>query len=364
MPDSFLMTFRAMAQMLQIAVLPEISRRFSSGKLSKPLHLTQFRFSQKVLPDHSVEPIVELNNEVQLILHVKARRPIVAGQSSITLSDIYPEECFIDPPFANNKPMAYFLCQAAFLNFFNFFDFTPNAPDFLEAKSAVNVPYPILDFINAKNLHDTIHPVRQIQSLAAANWPPAPGYYPSALIAAHKDPAKIANPPFVEIVADAYNRNYWDEHFAFWEETNFFPNRISYLRKAVDEFFAGDFIASIFVLVPHFEGIVKDYLRATRGAAPSGFKSALKQLKDAMISRGVFMFPPQVLETIFSFLEQGSFWRDTGSLTSPAEQVNRHGIAHGVFTGFESKGIALKYLVLMDSLAFILLHDKILTGNL
>ena len=38
--------------------------------------------------------------------------------------------------------------------------------------------------------------------------------------------------------------------------------------------------------------------------------------------------------------------------------------AGGVFTNFENRDIALKYLILLDSLAYVLLHDKLLAGTL
>jgi hypothetical protein len=44
--------------------------------------------------------------------------------------------------------------------------------------------------------------------------------------------------------------------------------------------------------------------------------------------------------------------------------VNRYGIAHGIFTGFECESISLKYLILLDSLSFVLLHDRMLVGSL
>ena len=44
--------------------------------------------------------------------------------------------------------------------------------------------------------------------------------------------------------------------------------------------------------------------------------------------------------------------------------MTRNGIAHGIFKNFENRDIALKYLILLDSLTYILLHDKLLTEKL
>lgn len=44
--------------------------------------------------------------------------------------------------------------------------------------------------------------------------------------------------------------------------------------------------------------------------------------------------------------------------------MTRHGIAHGIFKNFENRDITLKYLILLDALAYVLLHDKLLAGTL
>jgi len=44
--------------------------------------------------------------------------------------------------------------------------------------------------------------------------------------------------------------------------------------------------------------------------------------------------------------------------------INRHGILHGIFTQFESEELSLKFLMLLDSLIFILLSDRLATGSL
>jgi hypothetical protein len=66
MADSSLITFRTMAQMLKIAVMPEILRRFSNGQLTKPFYLRAFRFSQRILPSGSAQPVIELNDEIRV----------------------------------------------------------------------------------------------------------------------------------------------------------------------------------------------------------------------------------------------------------------------------------------------------------
>jgi hypothetical protein len=83
-----------------------------------------------------------------------------------------------------------------------------------------------------------------------------------------------------------------------------------------------------------------------------------------VLSRKVLMFPREIVDQIFTYIETGTFLTQTGNVNDPAKEVTRHGIAHGVFKNFENRDIALKYLILLDSLAYVLLHDKLLAGTL
>jgi hypothetical protein len=224
--------------------------------------------------------------------------------------------------------------------------------------------YPILEFINAKNFRETVKPTEKLKLLSDNNWPPAPGYYPQVLLELYRKPEIINEPAFLEIVSKSYSTDYWDNRFVFWQETNFFPDRLQYLKRAITAHFDKDYIASIYVLVPQFEGIIKDYLTKTGNTPKEGFIDCVKDLRALILSRKILMFPKNIMETIFDYLRDGSFWKDTSTVPDPQSIINRHGIAHGFFTGFECEEISLKYLILLDALFFILLHDKMLTRSI
>lgn len=358
--------FRTISHLLKIFVYPEVEKRIKKGTIKEsglPLELFQFRAIQRKLPDGKVLPIVELNQEVNLKIEVKAKRQISAGEP-LTLNDIYPEECFISPPVYDGQPAAYFLCQHVFFDYLLLFDCRPNVPSIAEDLKKIKNPYPILDLINNKDLYDTIKPIEKIEILSNNNWPPAPGYYPQVLYDLHKDPTLINSPDFLEVVSKAYGTSYWAERFAFWDKTNFFPKRLPYLKRALDAHFNKDYIASIYILVPQFEGIIKDYLIECGQKTNGGFKDYIKGLKELIFSRKILMFPRGVFEMAFEYLETGSFWENSYKIKSPSTTINRHGIAHGVFTGFECEEISLKYLILLDLLSYILLHDKMLRQSI
>ena len=355
--------YRTISDIINLFLFPEIDKRIQNGIIKKsdlPLEIIQFRAIQKKQSDGSILLIVELNNEVNVIAECKAKRNITEGEP-LTLDDIYPEESFILPPFYDNEPAAYFLCQSIFFNFFQTHDFRPNLPGITEEElNGIKVPYPIVDLFNAKKLYEDINPIEKIKYLSDNNWPPAPGYYPQALFEMHKNATAINSHGFLKIVSDVYGNDYWNGRFTFWEETNFFDNRLPYLKRAKAAHFDEDYITSIYVLVPQFEGIIKDYIVECGITPKDGFKNHVKSLEELILSRKVLMFPQEALGIIFDYLTNGTFWKNSDTIFDPSKTINRHGIAHGAYTGFECEEISLKYLILLDLLSFVLLHDKML----
>ncbi len=361
-----MLKFRTISDLVNVYVLPEVESRCQKGILdvSKlPIEVGQFLIIQGKLPDGKVENIIKFNEEVNLQHKVKLKRPVEKKEigSIILLSDIYPDECFIVPPKHNGKDAAYFLCQSMLFDFFLCFDCEPNAPDFNEAEARNLIKYPVLDFINLKNFFQQVKPIEKLKSLASNNWPPAPGYHPHTFVFMHKNQTVALNDKeFFKIVSRSYSQEYWKNKIEFWEETNFFPNRIQYIKKAIDAHFQNDYISSIYVIVPQFEGIISNYIKECGERPDSDFEKSVIQLRKILLSRKILMFRKDLLDVIIDFLATGSFWKPTGRISDPTKIVNRHGIAHGVFTGFESEEVSLKYLILFDALWFLLLHDKML----
>lgn len=359
----YLSAYRPMSEMLRLAVVPEIERRVAAGTLTAdtlPIPVRQFRFVQG-----GGKSFVEINDEVQLKAQVRVTRALAVGEP-MTLSDMHPDECFLQPPEVDGRPAAFFLCQALFLNLMTMFDFTPNLPPELEdaKREPSRMPYPVAEVAQAADLAEKMKPIEKFAQLAAASWPPGPGLYPNVLWRVHQDPGILHKPEFADVVAAAYSEAYWKDRLAFWTETAFFRDRMKYVLKAVEEYLAGDYVASIYVLVPHIEGIVLDYLQAAGVTPRYRVESRVGDLKALVLSRKVLMFPRRVLDQVFAFIETGTFLAETGDVADPGQQVTRHGIAHGIFKNFESRDIALKYLILLDALAYVLLHDRLLAGKI
>ena len=357
-PSDWLMTYRPVSQMLAIFVLPEIDRRVASGVIAAgqlPIQVHQLRLVQPGAGHR-----VELNDEVQLQVDVAVKRPVKAGEP-VALNDIDPEKCFLKPPLLDGKPASYFLVQSAFLNLHVMFDFTQEpsgAPPVGGPAGAMK--YDVAGFVQAWSFVQAVKPLEKFRQLADLNWPPAPGYYPNVLAFAHNNPGLLAG----HAGAEAYGPELWAQRLSFWKEAKFFPGRLQYVQKAVERYLDGDWISAVYVAVPQFEGIIREYLVAAGVTLEKEFRQQIAQLRTLILSRRLLLFPRGLLDTILDCIETGTFWKNTHTIGDPSQEVNRHGIAHGVFTGFESRDIALKYLVLLDGLALLLLHDKTLTNKL
>ena len=210
--------FRTISHLLQIFVLPELKRRLSDASLDHsklPFEVKQFRAIQRKLPSGKVNPIVEINDEVQLEAKIKVKHPVKPGQP-LTLNDVYPDECYIKPPEFDGKPSAYFLCQCLVYDYHLFFDCEPNLPDFIvEDFEETKIPYPILEFLNVREFSRIVNPTDKLRVLSINNWPPAPGYYPGTFSALHNDPEIINDERILAEVTKSYNRAYWKNRLGF-----------------------------------------------------------------------------------------------------------------------------------------------------
>jgi len=357
--------YRSISDLVKIFLLPEINKRINEGSINEtelPYAINQVRVVQ---PNENATTIVELNEEATLITRIKLKRPMQVGEI-VTLNDIYPEECFfITPCTHQDKPAAFWYYKSLYFDFYLAFDCTPNLPtEFFERIGQSKIKFPLLDLINYKRYAEVVKPNEKIKLLSLNNWPPAPAYHPHVFLEIHNNPRIINDDNFIEVVSNSYHIDYFKKRIGFWEETEFFPDRIQYIKRAIDAHFQEDYICSIHVLVPQFEGIIKDYLNKCEDRPPNGFSDCVRQLKQLVFSRKIVLFEKEVFDTVFSYLQTGSFWKNTNTIDDPSNIINRHGIAHGCFTGFECKGISLKYLILLDSLCYVLLHDKILTNSL
>ena len=104
-----------------------------------------------------------------------------------------------------------------------------------------------------------------------------------------------------------------------------------------------------------------DYLGSI---AVRDYQQNLEKLKTIIFGRKALIYPKKFIDIIFEYLKTGSFWADTSQIQEPEKIVNRHGILHGVFSQFENEELSLKYLILLDTLAFILVADRMATGTL
>ncbi|MFH1061951.1 MAG: hypothetical protein V1747_03580 [Candidatus Omnitrophota bacterium] len=368
---SLIMEYRPISDMIRLFVIPEIEKRIELKKISKtdlPIEINSFRAYQVKKENGSIENIVELNEEVNIQYRLKLKEgefteDMVGTTLKLSELDPNPDVSFIIPPDSNGIPCAYAFLNRVFLTPHLVFDFSPNAPDFSEKKPAdLKFKYPIVQLLYERNFVKNIKPFEKMQKLKECNWPPSPDYYPEVFIEMHN--SNTDSP--ADTIQKKFNETYWNNKITFWKEASFFNNRISYIEKSIQAYLKEDYVASIYIICPQFEGIIRDYLYAKYGNAIDGweYKKKIDKLQELVISRKLLLYPKKILDVIVSELKDGSFWSNISKITDPRSEVNRHGILHGIFTNFECRELALKFLILMDALAFIILADKASSGKL
>ena len=361
------LTFRPLAQIINIFVLPDIRRRIEDGTIKDselPLEISAFRAYQHKLSDGKISLVVKLNKEVKPIFRTKLKNKEFSKEmigEVVNLSEIDADEFYLLPPEYEGKPCGYFYFNRIFFIPRFIFDCTPNVPGISnEEAKELRVKYPVADHVKEINFVQAVTPYKKMEILVKNNWPPSPGYYPNVFAEMHNN--KLGEQDFTDVVAKSFNNNYWDAQTKFWEETDFFPKRINYIKSAINAHFDKKYADAIYIICPQFEGILRDYLKKNEREVGS-YKDNLKVFKDLLYVREMIIYPKKVLDTALDFLGNGTFLK-RASKVIPDKEVNRHGVLHGIHTNFECQEISLKYLILLDCLAFLILSDKIVTNSI
>ncbi len=356
-----LFTFRPLSQMIPLLVVPSIDEKIANGVISATTLPVEIKRMQILWPP-SGAPVVQLNDEVQInVVGIPARTDIKLGDP-IYASDLVPGSERLVPPMINGSHVAYLLFFSSFMDLRVYFDFTPNAPD--PSPEAPMMPrYELQELAARRDFIQHNPPETLLARLKQLGWPPSPTYYPS-LAQIMAQPGGDTPEIIASTIVALHGAEYWGKRIVLWKELRIFSTRTPYICKAIEEYLEGDYVSAIYVAVPQFEGIINDYVRSSGGYVAGGFRSTVSEFERLIESRKVLLFPHFVLNLVLDFIDSGSFWNNTTTIADPKQEVNRHGIAHGVFTEFETQELALKFLILIDCVAFVLLQDQLVRGVL
>lgn len=355
-----LFTYRPLSQMIPMIVIPAIDEKVASGVISVtalPIELKRLQ----ILWPATGRPVVQINNEVQITLEGVTRRDVKAGDPVYT-TDLVPGTARLVPPTMNEIPVAYFLLFSSFMDLRLYFDFSPNASDW-DSAAQRKPPYDFQEFAARDNFIQAHPPMQLLTRLKQLGWPPSPTYYPS-LVQAMARPGGETPQMIASAIVAIHGPQYWTKRIALWSELKVFSMRTTYIRKAIEEYLEGDYVSAIYVAVPQFEGLINDYVRCSGGSVAGKFRETLSEFERLIESRKVLLFPRFALKLVLDFIDSGSFWNNTITISDPKREINRHGIAHGVFTDFETQELALKFLILFDCVAIILIQDQLIRGVL
>jgi hypothetical protein len=355
-----LFTYRPLSQFMPTMILPAIEAKIASGSIASsalPIELQRLQ----ILWPSSGQPIVQINGDVAINVVGTPTRSDYKLDEAIFANDVVPGSERLVPPEVDGKRVAYLLLFSSFMDFRVYFDFTPNGPE--GPADSVMPLYELQELATRKAFFQVHPPEVLLARLKQLGWPPSPAYYPS-LVHAMSQPGGDTPQSIATTIKAIHGPSYWARRMTLWEELKIFANRTPYVRKAIEEYLEGDYVSSVYVAVPQFEGVINDYVRGAGGTLSGRFRNDVGEFLRLIQSRKALLFPRYALTEIVDFIDSGTFWDNTSTITNQQEDVNRHGIAHGVFTGFETQELALKFIILIDCIALILLQDQVLRGVL
>lgn len=361
-------TLNIVGHLVDNYLMKEVNGRIMSGAMkTTPLPILVNDFLVKLeKSDGQPKKVVQINNETTFKMEVDPGYDIshLPVGSNITIDNVDWERIHVSRLKRNGDVYFHTYVHYTLYNHFIFWDSILVPQEAQDGFSSEPIRFPIKKYLEKYNL-PSLDYIDKIKVLTEANWPPVAGFYPYIFYSDLEGLKGAVNEPdTIEIIINqVYTEDRWANSIALWTLEEYFFGREIYVKIAVERFLAGDYISCIYVAAPQIEGIVRDHLRSLKSKSDDGFKMCVERMKNIILERNVIFYDKPVLDIIFEFIKEGGFWNNSATISEPGDQINRHGIVHGSFIGFENKTIAFKYLLLIDCLASIIEHERIMTNS-
>ncbi len=339
-------------QMHQHWIGPELEARTCAGTLPADFQIKRCLIR---MPKNA-KPIVEFNEEVTLRAKVKVpedRQP-KAGDIA-RLDDIeYIERVY--PPEVDGIRVAFFSAQWLCGKFGVFFDLSPNHDDTpQEGAHGWKMGEAIGRAVQSSmvELALAVHSSVQDELVKIGLWA-APALLPYPL-------SKIAG--LVKAGDEAKARKVFVEHcsaarltdlVAEWWGIPAFDDRRPLFEQALSAHVSGQYFLSVSTLVPHFEGVMTDWLHATIPNTPWRQTSKTQKFRDVNTA-----YPDatpaylQVVQSAISFILHGPALADFTSWYASFDTsfAKRHMVGHGRFDPHVySEENSAKLFLMLDTL--------------
>lgn len=145
-----------------------------------------------------------------------------------------------------------------------------------------------------------------------------------------------------------------------WGSNGYFKRRMIFLKRGLEAHLAGDYIASVPVLLPHIEGILSDYFEDSRITLPPKFNG-----NDAIGILGLF-----VLKDISHNIEKNTLSKFLHKLYETREEgenkdLNRGLILHGKCLDYHREDISARTIYALDTICYFIQSevDEIKNGK-
>ena len=337
---------RAWSQVFDLYIKPELDKR--SDLAWTDVHTVLIR-----LPKDR-EPIVEFNDEVQIIYAVEDPFPRDKGDvlKWYELREI--EE--ICPPKVDNGSVAFIFVWQKQDHIYFAFDFSPNWPDFDEAnhKLGAGLNYRLECEILERVLAPMIPHMDKLQAIGVSVFPALIPYPLNAMV---KHLLDCEKDKAYEVLEDRCIPDFIRSQMDYWYAVQVFEDRSKLFEEALEAHSCGRYHLSINALIGQIEGIITDWLHQ-RGEAntPRAIKSKFKEFQRLLES----VIPMEavesvILQSVSSFLvSPDTILRSFSDWTSPGlnlESVSRHATQHGKYVPeYYTKANSIKMLLVIDSI--------------
>lgn len=344
---------------------PEIERRKAEGRLTGKLGI---RCCLIKLPTGQ-QPIVEFNEEICWLATVKKRQGIAFEKGDPVYLQQVESIASVERPKVDGKPVPFvYLSVTADSSLKIIFDFSPTLPDGYEKppeSDEWNLGKSIAESINDEWMGQVVklHDAWQTQIQGIGLWPaPSLLLYPMSEIAdlcgqgnfekARKVLVEHCNPDFLEKIVGE-----WDDVPAFADRKQVFADALVAHR-------AHQYTLTIPALVPHFEGVITDWIitKLPAGTAKWRQQSKTSQFKEVLTTGVNHSFVDRrIIEAALNFILNGPVLATFTDWFSPIgdEFPNRNVVGHGKFDrSLHTEENSIKAFLLLDTLHYLMAsHD-------
>jgi len=346
----------------ELWVEPELMKRRAVKTLTREFRIRQCLIK---LPPHA-PPIVEFNEEITWL--VTAKKPLglefEKGQP-VHISDIESIES-VAPPEVDGKRVAFFFVHWTGTGWRIVFDCTPTTSSASSDSTGDDWPYgrSIADYLNDVLGERVIqHYGAILDDIEPISLWPAPALIPYPLSAICDLCKKGSQDEARQLLVKHCSPVFLIQLVRTWNDVLAFKERTSLFSEALQAHENKQYSLSVSALIPHFEGVMTDWMHTKIPDVPFRQESKTKRFRDLIAQGAARSYTnQQVADSVVSFIVDGPVLKTFDDWLAPVQTSfpNRNVVGHGKFdSGLFTEENSIKVFLMLDTLYQIIsAHDR------